>query len=315
MNFATGSACTHDWGIPNMDSYCALHPYNNDLLPLTYANTLYDQITAWKEYDVPLSTANEALFAIFIGGNDMNAILQIDGDLIQDIEDVFDRDDDMVSNIVSGITDLHDAGARNFLILNMPSVLISPRGLTATTNQIFSDVAYKIIGQYLEKLQKEIDNNFGLNDSTILPANIYGCLNQLSGGYYGGFAGNGYNLTTEPCIADILDQNTTICGDPSSAVWWNDIHPTTSFHAFIAKLLNDYLTDVPNTCMANNCIERSWFGILGNCFVEQGVVNDLWIIIGCVGGVIVIIFGCIIYWCYKKIQEKRDEGEADYGLI
>jgi len=276
MNFATGGACTHDWDDVNLDPYCSSSSAINASLPVTYSYTFLEQVTDWQNLNIPQNVISAALFVVFIGGNDMNALLQLDGSLVEELADILTRDDVILANIEVGIDQLHSSGARNFLLLNLPSILVTPRGLAATTNTVFRDVAYEFIGGYLEKLNGQVDNNFGYSDSNFINANIYGCIGQLAVGQYGGYSGNGFNLTTSQCVTNREDPNSTHCADPSAALWWDDIHPTTTFHKLLASYIWSLLNGDTSGCMSTKCLTKSI--IIEGCFSGGSGISPFWVV-------------------------------------
>jgi len=253
---------------------------------------------------------------VFIGGNDIHGILQLNGDLVTKIEDVLYKDDYMIEAIVQGMNDLYDLGARNFLFLNLPSALITPLGLAATTDFLVKDFADQFIGTYLNKLRTQASDQFGIpGPVNITYGNFYGCLQELAIGKYGGFYG--FSQTTTQCIANRLDPNTTICADPNATVFWDNQHPTTAFHRFMANLTLELMMGNTDGCLSTSCVEYS---LSSSCFV--GGTSPLALLVGISVGILlflVIVVGCGIYYCVcgcEKCKKKiEDEKEVEYSEL
>ncbi|EIJ41354.1 phospholipase/lecithinase/hemolysin [Beggiatoa alba B18LD] len=125
-----------------------------------------------------------------------------------------------VDNVISVVTQLHEAGAQFIAVLNVPDLGLTPSGQTQNTDGTLTN----IIAQY--------------------NASLYARLNQLnySVAYIDAFSTLRNLVTTpallnlenvtEPCLQTTPTQQ--ICDNPNSYLFWDDKHPTTVVHQNIA---------------------------------------------------------------------------------
>lgn len=254
VNFAIAGALSSDAHTVEDDlaELADLLPGLADLLP-SAANLLpgfLDQIDAFTALST-FSPANpDALYVVWVGGNDYNeAILNPTGlgdALIEQLPDA------VTDNILSGLTQLSGLGAQEFLVVNLPSLGASPFAsrLDVLTNQNVSTALSQLSDAHNELLAAKL-NIFGQSQPeanvTLLDANTL----------FADVTANpeAFALTnaTASCLTNFRPtfQFDGICDNPDEFLFWDDVHPTTAASQLISDLalaeLNDdgELTAVP----------------------------------------------------------------------
>jgi phospholipase/lecithinase/hemolysin len=142
-----------------------------------------------------------------------------------------------VQNLTGIVNSLADKGARNFVVLNMPDIGITPAfkgtpesaGLTQLAQGFNAGLGDAMM--YLEtvvrpELEIEVFNTFALlHDVTANPA-LYGLSN-----------------VTSPCLASL----SALASGCPGYLYFDGIHPTTATHAILAGALNTALIPEPQT--------------------------------------------------------------------
>ncbi len=130
-----------------------------------------------------------------------------------------------VSNLIASINTLADAGARNFLVVNSPDLGSTP-AFRGTSNQtlmtLLSDGFNTALENQLNTLasaKPQLDIElFQLDDA----------LNSLIADP----SGSGFTNVIDPCLT-----NMGVCSDPSTYLFWDNLHPTTRTHEILAQQL------------------------------------------------------------------------------
>ncbi len=134
-----------------------------------------------------------------------------------------------VANLASDITDLHAAGGRRFMVVNLPLLGKTPRFVGTSNEAVFDALS----SQFNAQLSLSLDNLEGtladieffridagamIEDATLNPA-TYGFTN-------------------------VTDEAMGLGGiDPDEYLFWDDVHPTTAAHELIAQIAADVLFD------------------------------------------------------------------------
>lgn len=126
------------------------------------------------------------------------------------------------SNIASMVSQLHAAGAEQFLLWNVPNIGLSPLvaqlgGSKAAS--YFASLMNQALAGALAMLDAEITDGLHLYDA-------YAGLNDI----VANSKANGFANVTDICALDIACIN-----DPSGYVFWDGLHPTTAAHAVMAR--------------------------------------------------------------------------------
>jgi len=163
----------------------------------------------------------DALYVVFIGGNDLRAALAAPAQALG-----------IVGGALSAIRDnlltLHAAGARNFLVANAPDLGLAPavRLLGPDARGAASELA-SLFNFRLEQILGELESGPGLN---IVRLNVFEILNEIVA------APGAFGLTeaTRPCIA-LNTRVGAFCSKPGTFLFWDGIHPTKAGHRILAE--------------------------------------------------------------------------------
>jgi len=197
-NFAFGGAPT---GLP---------------IPPQASPSLIDQVNGLYLPAVGGVADPNGLYVVFGGGNDVRA-----GDV-----------SGTASNIGSIIDTLHAAGARNFLIPNLPDIGLTPEAIgigpaaqaqaTAASQFVNAGIAGEIA-----------DARATLVGITIFEVDTYGFLN----GVIADPGAAGINNVDTACYDGLLGIGGpgNICPNPDEYVFWDGIHPTAKAHQLLGE--------------------------------------------------------------------------------
>ena len=143
------------------------------------------------------------------------------------------------TNVTDAVSTLESHGARHILVLNMPNLGRTPRALTdnstvspyaSTAATLYSQDFNQTLGAKLSTLQ----GSAGFN-ANIIQFDVFGAMNQV----FNNAASYGFTNIMQPC----LDTSTlSVCSDPNSYAFWDDVHPTAHLHRVLA---NEVLAAVP----------------------------------------------------------------------
>lgn len=188
----------------------------------------------------------DALYVIWGGGNDV-------------------RENDAAnsaSEIAAMISDLEAAGATNFLVLNLPDIGMTPESLDGMAPGGPAGVITAATEQHNAMLAAELSTLSATLPVTIFELDIFTLFNQLLSDP----ADFGFSNVTDVCWTGDFLGNGTVCADPDSYVFWDDIHPTAAAHAILgasaANLIDpdtdsDGVTDdVDNCTLVANADQR-----------------------------------------------------------
>jgi len=162
-----------------------------------------------------------ALYVIWAGSNDFQ------GDMSNPQETITTA----VTNLVSAVGKLRKHGVRHLLVINMPDLGKTPRGLASGNSAAMTGLTIAFNQALAENLQPfnviQADMPTSLemvNDSeTHLDPNTFSLANF-----------------TDACF----DKETqTVCDTPSHYFYWDDIHPTTTGHQVIALIVYSAIAD------------------------------------------------------------------------
>jgi phospholipase/lecithinase/hemolysin len=135
----------------------------------------------------------------------------------------------MATNVATAVTTLYNAGARDFLVANLPALGDKPSYVN-TPNQAFAN---DIVSAYNVKLAQSIfsleSQLVGLN---LTPWDVYTDFNgilQNPGSF-------GFTNTTVGAFSGAGPYPGTVVANPDQHVFWDDTHPTAPGHG----LLGDY---------------------------------------------------------------------------
>ncbi|WP_166405202.1 SGNH/GDSL hydrolase family protein [Desulfonema ishimotonii] len=187
--------------------------------------------TYLDETGQPLS--DNTLYVIWIGGND----LLVYGEGRSDAATAEEMISDAITNITAALGQLYDAGARKFLVMNLPDIGATPAYLnlgsdagTAATalSESFNSALHSAVKAFAESE----------NDETIHWTDVFTFLHQITDD--GTFA----NTTGTYLVLDEEGRDTGAVNEPASDyLYWNGIHPTTRTHSLLADFVDEQLDD------------------------------------------------------------------------
>ncbi|MGH7967633.1 MAG: SGNH/GDSL hydrolase family protein, partial [Limisphaerales bacterium] len=201
------------------------NPANNFAVSGSQTSDLLSQIAGVT----PSPTLPTALFSVVSGGNDFldNVGLgQNDAGWGLVITDA-------VANITLAVTTLYTNGAREVLVGNLPNLgqIPAANGTGPFTNYIAAKVAL-----FNSMLQSTMTNarqqNPGLR---IYLLNWY----AVSSNVLSAPAAYGFTVTTNGALEDPNLTDKSFNGPGANYAFWDDIHPTTKFHALVGAAAND----------------------------------------------------------------------------
>ena len=177
----------------------------------------------------PLAAADSALFFVWGGANDL-FLNQSPATAAA-----------AVGNLGTVMTSLYGAGARQFLVPNLPDLSRSPAGQALTPAQQAGLQALTIgFNSGLAALLGSLSNLPGI-DITLF--DTFAFFNVILANP----AAFGFSNTTAPCLTGNLLTGGSICGDPGSYLFWDSLHPTTAAHAALGDAFAQAVVPEPAT--------------------------------------------------------------------
>ncbi len=180
-----------------------------------------------------------ALYTIWIGANDLAAIpaTATPGDVTADIGAIVENIDDAV-NTLAGL------GAKNFLVITVPDLGLTPDALTAGTSAAASALSAGfdntlVNGSSPLPSLAAIAAGDGINISVL---NTYLLLDSIvaSPGTYG------FTNVTDPCLTgEVNFAGGTPCATPNQYLFWDGDHPTAAGQAVVADAALALVTPEP----------------------------------------------------------------------
>lgn len=134
-----------------------------------------------------------------------------------------------VANLASDIADLHAAGGRRFMVVNLPLLGQTPRFVGTSNETVFDTLS----AQFNTQLSSSLDNLEGsLADIEFFRVDAGALIEDaaLNPATYG--------------FTNVTDEAMGLGGiDPDEYLFWDDVHPTTAAHELIAQVAADILFD------------------------------------------------------------------------
>jgi len=125
------------------------------------------------------------------------------------------------------------AGAGTILVTNLPRLGLTPQFSASNIGASGSALADFSATTFNSALLTGLFTVAGNNpDSNIIMMDLYK-IGAVLAGNPGAF---GLSNVTAPCFNGV-----TVCADPDSYLYWDNVHPTAAGHQLIAALANDYL--------------------------------------------------------------------------
>jgi phospholipase/lecithinase/hemolysin len=141
-------------------------------------------------------------------------------------------------NLTSSLQLLGSAGARNFLVLNLPNIGHTPEAQLELNNAAAATAATQYfnaaLSLYLGAITVPGEHLFTFDTYSLFEA-LY--QDALNGGQFTGIT----NATT-PCFAGFAGSTGSDC---SKAIFSDDLHPTGIMHALLGMIVNNLVQGVP----------------------------------------------------------------------
>jgi outer membrane lipase/esterase len=199
---------------------------NNGILPFAYDTSVQGQINRWIAAG---GTANSsAMFVMWGGANDflnMAGVVAAQPSLsttqVQTI--VGQQVTASVTNMVTNMTLLAKAGAKNFIVPVLPNLGVTPSlNFSASSAQLgtLAAASYNIA---LANAMAGLQSSLGVK---VFLVDTYSIVNDVVANP------SKYGLTnvTTACVG-----TTSVCSNPSSNLFWDSVHPTAGVHMILAE--------------------------------------------------------------------------------
>ena len=251
VNFAYGGAQTGLFGAGGV----------GELVPgiLTQVNTF---ITDLAQASQPAD--KDALYIIWGGANDYQIVPDA-------------NPEQSVENISQAVKTLHKAGARNFLVPNLPDLGKTARALLPNP-PIAADVLTQRTNQHNEFLENAFVDLGFLADIELISLDTNELFQSvLTNPENFGFTS--FSLPPNSCLQGdpltVIIADLTACDNPNDLIFWDFIHPTTKTH----KILADFALDKLESEFASTSVPEStpYFPLglmgIGLCLSSKGKLN------------------------------------------
>ena len=172
-----------------------------------------------------------ALYVIQFGGNDVRDALEaitFDPNGVPNFSASFGILFTALADVQATIQALYDAGARNFLVANVPNMANAPAVILQGPNtQLITGIFVGTFNGELEGRLIALAANQGIN---IARFDMFGLTNDLvaSPGDYG------LTNVSWPCL-NFLVESGGKCENPEEHMFWDGLHPTAAVHRIMAK--------------------------------------------------------------------------------
>ena len=182
-------------------------------------------------------TPTEALYVVFMGGNDVRDALAA---LARD--PTFATSLGILNAALTAIRDnlltLRAAGASSFFVVNAPDVGLAPAvRLLGSAAQGAATFLAAQFNAGLEAILNGLESGSGLN---IVRFDVFRVLNEIVA-TPGAF---GLTNVTQPCIA-VNANAQPFCANPGTFLFWDGIHPTVAGHRILAERARAALNATP----------------------------------------------------------------------
>ena len=169
-----------------------------------------------------------ALYVVWIGGDDVRDAVQA---LATDPTGITSAaiEQQAVLTIKNGLLTLYGAGARRFLVLNIPDLGLTPEARLLGP-QVQAAATY-LASQFNAGLQQVLlGAQAGLPDLQLVTLDIFALLHEVTGAP----AAFGLTDVTNPCIV-VNSSARPYCPNAGAFLFWDGAHPTVAGHRIVAQ--------------------------------------------------------------------------------
>jgi cholinesterase len=251
VNFAFGGATTGNTNLFQAVFGNNPPPPGFPLPGLTGNTPETGEIAKFVQILPSLTIDDDALFVIGIGANDyfqsLNAAQIPDPNLVTD-------------NIIKGIQDLYDLGARNFLISSLPDLGTIPLANNTGSSQVLSDLS-TIHNSLLDQKLTGLKSLAGVEISNLK-------LDKLLQDIQDNPQDFGLADVDNSCLTNFRPffQFEGVCSNPNEFFFWDDVHPTSRGHEIIGdfalKTLQEDNQHVPEPATNLGILILAAFGLV-----------------------------------------------------
>ena len=232
VNFAFAGALSSDAHILDDDI-----PFLSDLFP-----GYQEQIETFSTLSSNIPADSNALYVIWVGSNDYNEAFA--GPNLPDASSLEQLPNIVTDNIVNGLSELGDLGAREFLVANLPAIGEAPFAdfLDTQTQQDISSVLNQLSSAHNELLSSKLTAFSQTRPETTVTTLDVG---SLFADILATPESFGLTNVTESCLINFQPgfQFDGICDNPSEFLFWDDVHPTTAAYEIISDVALATLSD------------------------------------------------------------------------
>ena len=168
---------------------------------------------------------SNALYVIDFGGNDIRDALFValaGGDPLPVLAEA-------LQSIYLNMSTLYSAGARHFLVLNVPNISFMPS--IAVYGPSASAGALQLTDGFNQQLEGMLAQLDGMPGIDIQRFDLFGATNEV----HDHRASYGLTNVVDPCITP--DVAPYFCRTPDQYFFWDGIHPTRAVHAILARMV------------------------------------------------------------------------------
>jgi phospholipase/lecithinase/hemolysin len=170
----------------------------------------------------------QALYAVEMGSNDIRDALSAAGGELWTLQQALDYLSDAAETLKLRLTMLHTAGARKFLVLNVPPIGETPA--IKSMGAQASGLANFLSDHFNSELSNRLDDlEDDIADISITRLNVHGIVMDIIG------SPSDYGLTevSQACLTPGVAPYS--CTDPDNYFFWDGVHPTKTVHSIFSQ--------------------------------------------------------------------------------
>lgn len=184
----------------------------------------------------------DALYSVWIGSNDLFeaiAVLEFDPSSLSTLQII----EAAITRIFLNLIELHSAGAKTFLVPNLPNAGVTPAVLAqSATIPDLPFIAQMVSEQYNNALEDAlITLELLFPDIQIIRLDVFSIVNEVVANP----SAFGLTNVTDSCITPGVVED-AICDRPNKYLFWDFVHPTRTTHRILSRRAEDAFEDFLN---------------------------------------------------------------------
>ena len=195
-----------------------------------------------------INAQSGALYTLWIGSNDLNALLSavVDGSKAPTTANTTADLGQAISNIDSFASGLATDGMKNLLALNVPDLSKTPlaQALTHGDTTLLAELS-SITNQFNTALAQSLTSLAQADNFSLTQVNIFSAMDQVVANP------SAYGLTnvTNACWTGSFTSASsgTVCSNPGQYLFWDQLHPTAAAHQIVANVALATLVPEPGS--------------------------------------------------------------------